>query len=208
MNALLLVDIQNDFLPAGPLAVPEGDQIIPVANAMMPQFDLVVATKDWHPRNHCSFAANHEGHSVGETIEHDGLQQILWPVHCVQNTPGAEFPKSLDAKRIDHVVLKGVDCNIDSYSGFFDNGRRQSTGLGDFLTSNNVRRIVIMGLATDYCVKYTALDARSLGFETTLLKDGCRGVEINEGDVRAALTEMRLAGVHVTTSDALSEPHS
>lgn len=205
MNALLLVDIQNDFLPAGPLAVPDGDQVIPVANALMPKFELVVATKDWHPQNHCSFAANHEARAVGDIIEHDGLQQILWPVHCVQNTPGADFPASLHKNRIHHVVCKGIDRDIDSYSGFFDNGRRQSTGLGDFLKSNNVERLYVMGLATDYCVKYTALDAQSLGFETILIKDGCRGVEINEGDIAAALMEMKLAGVHVAASDALSE---
>jgi len=160
MRALLLVDIQNDFLPGGALAVPEGDQVVHVANALMSRFDLVLATKDWHPQDHCSFAASHAGRRVGETIEHNGLQQILWPVHCVHDTDGAAFPKSLHAREIDHVILKGLDRDIDSYSGFFDNGRRQATGLADFLASSNVDRLFVMGLATDYCVKFTAMDAR------------------------------------------------
>lgn len=203
MNALILVDIQNDFLPAGPLGVPEGDRVVPVANRLMPKFDIVVATKDWHPRDHCSFAVNNAGRAIGDVIEYDGLRQIMWPVHCVQNTRGAELAPGLDVQRVTQIITKGEDPGIDSYSGFFDNGRRQATGLGDYLASNNVKHVFVMGLATDYCVKFTALDARSLGLETSLVLDGCRGVELNPGDVEAAIAEMRNAGVKITTSDAI-----
>lgn len=203
MDALLLVDIQNDFLPGGALAVPDGDQVVPVANALIPRFKLVVATKDWHPADHGSFAANHEGRSIGEVIHLEGLPQILWPVHCVHETRGAAFAPGLDVDRVNHIVLKGLDCRIDSYSGFFDNGRRHSTGLEDYLRSNHVGRVFVMGLATDYCVKFTALDARTLGFETILVTDGCRGVNLQPGDVDRAIAEMREAGVELMTSDAV-----
>lgn len=200
MRALILVDIQNDFLPSGTLAVPEGDAIIPVANRVMPKVDLVVATQDWHPANHGSFAANHQGRRPGEMIELAGLPQVLWPVHCVQGTPGAEFAASLKIDRIMRVFQKGTDPDIDSYSGFFDNGRRQSTRLECFLHDQHVDGVYILGLATDYCVKWTALDARELGFDTYLIADGCRGVNLSPGDVSKAIEEMRAAGVHIIDS--------
>lgn len=200
MNALILVDIQNDFLPGGALAVPDGDAVIPVCNAMRDRFDLVVATQDWHPRDHGSFAANHPGHSVGQTIDLNGLKQILWPVHCVQNTPGAKVAKSLRLLPIDRVFQKGTDPGIDSYSGFFDNGHRKSTGLDAFLKCKSVTDVFVGGLATDYCVKFTALDARTLGYNVHLVVDACRGVNLHPGDVDAAIEEMRKAGVMITKS--------
>lgn len=200
MKALLLIDIQNDFLPGGALAVPEGDAVIPVANALMPRFDLVVATQDWHPPDHGSFAVNHPGRAVGECIDLHGIRQILWPAHCVQNTPGAELAGALDVGRIDHRVRKGTDPAIDSYSGFFDNGHRRATGLGEYLQERGVGHVYIVGLATDYCVKFTALDARQLGFETSVIEDGCRGIDAAAGDVQCAFAEMRAAGVHVIRS--------
>ncbi|GIX49990.1 MAG: nicotinamidase [Limisphaera sp.] len=203
MRCLLLVDLQNDFLPGGALPVPEGDAVIPVVNRLQPHFDLVVATQDWHPPDHGSFAANHPGHKVGDVVDLDGLPQILWPVHCVQFTRGAEFAPALDTRRIAHVVRKGTDPRIDSYSGFFDNGKRRSTGLADFLRQQGVRELYVAGLATDYCVKATALDAVQLGFPTWLISDACRGVNLQPGDVDRALEEMARAGVRLVRSDEL-----
>jgi nicotinamidase/pyrazinamidase len=203
MRALVLVDIQNDFLPTGSLPVPEGDRIVPVANAVAKRFDLVVATQDWHPPSHASFAANHPGRKPGELIELDGLSQILWPVHCVQGTPGAQFAPDLDPSSCARIFHKVTDARIDSYSGFFDNGHRQATGLGDYLMGRGIRSVYLLGLATDYCVKFTALDARRLGFDTHLLLDGCRGVDRQAGDGARAIDEMRAAGVHITNSKDL-----
>jgi nicotinamidase/pyrazinamidase len=197
MKALLLIDIQNDFLPGGALAVTNGDQVVPVANRLMPDYELVVATQDWHPSNHGSFASQHPGRRVGDVIQLDGLKQILWPDHCVQGTHGAEFAPGLHTAGIHHIVQKGTDGRIDSYSGFFDNARRKATGLGQYLRSRGVDEVHIVGLATDYCVKFTALDAVSLGFKTTALTEGVRGVELNPGDCRRAIEEMRAAGVVV-----------
>ncbi len=194
MRALLLVDIQNDFLPGGALAVRGGDQVVPVANRLMSRYDLVVATQDWHPADHRSFASQHPDRSVGDVIELNGLGQVLWPDHCVQGTSGAQFARGLDTHGIDHVTQKGMDRTIDSYSGFFDNDRRQATGLGDYLGSHRINEIHIMGLATDYCVKFTVLDAVDLGFRTLLLTDGIRGVELNDGDCVKAVQEMKAAG--------------
>jgi nicotinamidase/pyrazinamidase len=200
MRVLVLVDVQNDFVPGGALAVREGDRVVPVANRLMARFPLVVATKDWHPADHLSFASRHPGRRIGEVVELDGLDQVLWPEHCVEGTPGAEFVGGLDASGIHRVFEKGTDRAIDSYSGFFDNGHRRSTGLGDFLHDHRVTDVYVLGLATDYCVKFTALDAVELGFSTHLVLDGCRGVELNPGDVDRAVEEMRHAGVHVTDS--------
>jgi nicotinamidase/pyrazinamidase len=201
MNVLILVDIQNDFLPGGALPVPEGDAVIPIANRLQEggRFDLVVATQDWHPAGHGSFAANHPGRTVGEVIDLNGLPQILWPVHCVQETRGAAFADGLATMTIEKVFPKGTDPAIDSYSGFFDNGHRKSTGLGDYLRARGVTDVYVCGLATDYCVKFTALDARQLGFNTFLVEDASRGVNLKPGDVDAAAKEMRAAGVKVVT---------
>jgi nicotinamidase/pyrazinamidase len=197
MRALLLVDLQNDFMPDGALGVPEGDQVIPVVNDLMKDFELVVATQDWHPPNHKSFASQHEGHEIGEVIEWKGLEQILWPDHCVQNTPGAEFCEGLQTDRFDEVFKKGTDVDLDSYSGFYDNGHQKSTGLGEYLQQRGVDEVHIAGLATDYCVKYSALDARRFNFRTIALLEGCRAVEREPGDRDRAIEEMKSAGVEV-----------
>ncbi|MEN9358639.1 MAG: bifunctional nicotinamidase/pyrazinamidase [Verrucomicrobiota bacterium] len=196
-TALILVDIQNDFCPGGALAVPDGDAVLAKANAAMADHDLVVATQDWHPANHGSFAANHPGKAPFQVVQLAGLPQVLWPVHCVQGTPGAEFHPGLDLSRVTKVFPKGTDPAIDSYSGFFDNGQRQSTGLGEWLKAQGVDAVSICGLATDYCVRATALDALRLGFRVRLLLDACRGVGLSPDDIPAAIDEMRKEGVEI-----------
>jgi nicotinamidase/pyrazinamidase len=200
MKALILVDIQNDFLPDGALPVPNGNAVIPVANRVQHAFDLIVATQDWHPANHGSFAANHPNRTPGELGELGGLPQVLWPVHCVQNTGGAAFASGLETGRVTRIFPKGTDPQIDSYSGFFDNGHKKSTGLGDYLRERGVTDVYVLGLATDFCVKATALDARKLGFTTHLIVDGCRGVNRQAGDVERAIAGMRAADVRVIQS--------
>ena len=202
MKALILVDLQNDFLPMGALPVPDGDQVIPLANQIQQRFDLVVATQDWHPSNHASFAASHPGKAPGDVIDLNGLQQTLWPVHCVQNTVGSAFAPGLDISRVRKIFRKGTAPGIDSYSGFFDNGHRKSTGLDLYLKQAGVTETYVLGLATDYCVKFTALDAQELGFATYVLADACRGVDLQTGDVAAALHDMATAGVQIITGDA------
>jgi nicotinamidase/pyrazinamidase len=203
MKTLILVDIQNDFLPGGALAVPRGDEVIPVANRVQTRFDLVVATQDWHPARHGSFASRHPGRKPGELAELGGLPQVLWPDHCVQGSPGAAFAAGLEMNRVEAIFRKGTDPAIDSYSGFFDNGHRKSTGLGDYLEGRGADELFVLGLATDYCVKFTALDARQLGFRTFLVEDGSRGVELQAGDVGRAVAQMREAGVHLVRSGEL-----
>lgn len=200
MKALILVDLQNDFCPGGALAVNEGDKTIDIANKLMDSFDLVVATQDWHPEDHGSFATNNPGKDPGEIIDLNGLPQVLWPAHCVQNSFGAAFVENLDTGKIDKVFPKGTDKTIDSYSGFFDNGQKQSTGLHDYLQLQKVSEVYVMGLATDYCVKFTALDAANLGYKTYLVADGSRGVELQKGDIDRALEEMRQKGVKIIES--------
>ena len=206
MEALLVVDIQNDFIPGGALAVPGGDEVIPLVNRLQTRFELITATRDWHPPNHGSFAASHPGKRPGDSIVLEGLDQTLWPVHCVQNTPGADFAPGLNRDRWDKVVFKGTDATIDSYSGFYDNGHRKATGLGDYLRDRDVSRVFVAGLATDYCVKFTALDAQALGFATCLVQDCCRGVDLNPGDVQRAMDEMRAVGVRMVDSAELGVP--
>lgn len=203
MKALILVDIQNDFLPGGALAVPDGDAVVPIANKVQEFFPVVVATQDWHPLNHGSFAANHPGKKPFEQIDLYGLPQTLWPVHCVQGTLGAAFAPRLNTSRIAKVFQKGTDPRIDSYSGLFDNGHRKSTGLGEWLKGKDVLDVYVCGLATDYCVKFTALDSLQFGFNTFLVEDACRGVNLQPGDVPAAVQEMRQAGVHIIESTQL-----
>ena len=180
--------------------MPHGDEIIALANKLQRKFELVLATKDWHPPDHGSFAANHPGKKPGDRIMLDGIEQILWPVHCVQNTYGAEFAPAFDTSRIAHVFHKGVERNIDSYSTFFDNAHRRETGLADYLKKRSVKNIYLMGLALDYCVKYSVLDARHLGLNTRVILDGCRGIELEHGDIDRALDEMIQAGATILKS--------
>jgi nicotinamidase/pyrazinamidase len=203
MKAFVLVDIQNDFLPGGALAVPEADKIISIANKLQAAFPLVVATQDWHPANHGSFAANHPNRNPFERIDLNGLPQTLWPIHCVQNTKGAELAAALDQSCIEKIFQKGTDPAIDSYSGLFDNGHRKSTGLGEWLKSRGVTEVFVCGLATDYCVKFTALDAVQSGFETHLIEDASRGVNLRPNDVNDAIAEMKSAGVTILQSSVI-----
>ena len=207
-NALLVVDIQNDFLPGGALAVADGNKVIPIINALMPHFGLVVATQDWHPRDHGSFASNHPGAKPGDLGELGGLPQVFWPDHCVQGTFGAAFHRDLDVSRIARVFRKGTDPEIDSYSGFFDNGHRKATGLGDYVRAQGVTDVYVAGLATDYCVRWTALDALQLGFRTHVVADASRGVNLKPDDSAKALEEVRRAGGEIVQSDELVSERS
>jgi len=204
MTALIIVDVQNDFCPGGALAVANGDLVVPLINALLPRFDVVVATQDFHPADHASFAANHPGKRVGQVIELGGMPQVMWPPHCVQNTRGAQLRGDLDTSGLDGVFQKGTDPLVDSYSGFFDNGRQHATGLGEFLKARGVNEVFVCGLATDYCVRWTALDALSLGFATTVIADACRGVELQAGDSARALDEVRAAGGRVVVSGEIA----
>ncbi|MEZ4361785.1 MAG: bifunctional nicotinamidase/pyrazinamidase [Kofleriaceae bacterium] len=203
-RALVLVDLQHDFCAGGALEVREGDAVIAVANRLLRHFATVVATQDFHPPDHQSFAANQRGVAVGETFELGGLPQVAWPVHCVQGTPGAELHRELDASRLTTTVRKGMDAEVDSYSAFFDNGRKRDTGLAAWLRERRVRDLYVMGLATDYCVKYTVLDALEQGFSVWLLEDGCRAVDLAPGDGEAAIAEMRAAGATILWSGAIA----
>ena len=203
MNALLVVDIQNDFLPGGALPVPDGDRVVPIINQLIDHFDLVLATQDWHPANHASFAANHPGHKPGEVIDLEGIPQILWPVHCVQHSSGSAFSPQLRTERFTKIFQKGIDPKIDSYSTFFDNAKLRSTGLGDYLRKREVDEIFICGLATDYCVKFSVLDSRTLGFRSHVIEDACRGVNLSPDDSRKAIEEMRSVGASIINSSQI-----
>lgn len=203
MKTFIIVDVQNDFLPTGALPVKNGDEVVPVINSILDKFDLVVATQDWHPADHKSFAVHHEGKEPGEVINLGGIEQILWPVHCVQNTEGAEFVEGLATEKIEKVIRKGTDPEIDSYSGFFDNDHKQATGLEEYLREKGVSEVYMGGLALDVCVKFTALDSQKLGFDTTVVLDATRGVDMKEGDSERAVEEMKSAGVKVITSTDL-----
>lgn len=203
MNAaLLLIDLQNDFCPGGALAVGEGDRVIAVANeainACLAQKIPVIASQDWHPAEHRSFAinSNAEPGTVGEL---EGLTQVWWPVHCVQDKPGAALHPLLNQAAITAIFRKGQDPDIDSYSAFFDNGRRAKTPLDDWLQQHGIKSLFILGLATDYCVKYTVLDALALGYQTTVISDGCRGVNLQPQDSQQAFDAMRDAGASIQT---------
>lgn len=202
-NTLLLIDIQNDFLPGGALAVAGGDAVIEVANRLMPHFDHVVASQDWHPADHLSFAAQHPGFEPFQVTEVDELEQILWPVHCVQNEPGASFASALNIGHIDHVVRKGQDRRIDSYSAFYDNDHRKNTGLDALLQQLGTEQLFVMGLAADVCVKFTVMDALAEGFTTTLVEDGVRGVDMEAGDTDRAISQMAQTGARVCHSSEI-----
>ncbi len=202
-SALIIIDVQNDFCPGGSLPVAEGDQVIPVINRVAGSVPLVVATQDWHPADHVSFASRHRGRSPFDTVERGGLVQVLWPDHCVQGSAGAELHPDLDQRPFDLVIHKGTDPEIDSYSAFFENDRRTSTGLEYYLRGLGCEELLLAGLATDYCVLYSALDAVRLGFRTTVLLDAVRGVGQPPGSLEGALREMRAAGVALRESREL-----
>jgi nicotinamidase/pyrazinamidase len=201
-RALIIIDVQNDFLPGGSLAVPQGDQIIPIINGLMDHFDLILATQDWHPPDHGSFASQHNK-QPGDQILLKGIPQTLWPDHCIQGTPGARLSPLLHLDRISHIFRKGVDRYVDSYSAFYDMARLRSTGLTPYLHTHSITHLYITGLATDYCVKYSVLDALLDGFRTYLVTDACRGINLHPRDVEMALEEMRAAGAHLLQSKDL-----
>jgi nicotinamidase/pyrazinamidase len=202
MKALLLIDIQNDFISGGALAVPRGDEIISVANKLQLYFDLVIATQDWHPANHKSFASNHVGKSVFDEIELNGLNQVLWPDHCVQGTRGAAFSDALNMDKVEAIFRKGTDSGIDSYSGFYDNGHRKSTALADYLKGKKVAEVYILGLAADYCVYYTAKDAIEEGFTTYIIEDAVRAIS-DEGFAKAKQDILVKGGKIIESSSIL-----
>lgn len=203
-RALLLVDLQNDFFPGGALAVKNADGIFPLANDIQDRFSLIIASKDWHPPNHKSFRSQHPGHALYDVISLNDLPQVLWPDHCIQNTPGSDFHSALKTHSIQKIVYKGTDPEIDSYSTFFDNAHRKSTGLDDYLKSQHVTDIYIMGLATDYCVLFSVLDARKLGLNTFVIEDGCFGIDKNPNDIEKAKETMREAGAKLLKSSEIS----
>jgi nicotinamidase/pyrazinamidase len=201
MKVLIIVDIQNDFLPGGALAVQNGDAVIPVINKLQSQFDLVVATQDWHPEDHKSFASMHPGKKIFDEIKLNGLPQVLWPDHCVQETEGAEFSSMLDTKKIEAIFRKGMDNNIDSYSGFFDNGKKKATGMDAYLKGRGITSIYVCGLAADYCVNFTALDGLELGFDSTIITDAT--LPINEGNFKKIIEDFKSTGGQETRSDSI-----
>lgn len=201
MRALIIVDIQNDFVAGGTLEVPNGEQIIPLVNELTTHFDLVVATQDWHPQDHKSFASNHADKKPFDKILLGGLEQVLWPDHCVQGSSGAEFHQQLDMKRVEAIVRKGMTPEIDSYSGFYDNGHKKATGLSGYLKERAVQSVYVCGLAGDYCVYYTAKDALKEGFDTFLIEDATR--PINPADFEKAKQEVARKGGHVLHSEMI-----
>ncbi len=202
-RALLVVDVQNDFCPGGSLAVDDGDSIIAVINRLMPLFPRVIATQDWHPPDHVSFASTHPGRKPLDVVDAGGIQQVLWPDHCVQATRGAELHPRLDARPLGLILRKGMRRTLDSYSAFFENDRRTDTGLRQYLKGLAVRELFVCGLATDYCVMASVLDARRLGLRVTLVRDACRGVDFPRDSVREAIDAMKKAGARIVDSPAL-----
>jgi len=202
-TALIVIDVQNDFCPGGALAVGEGHAVVPVINGLIDLFDHVILTQDWHPAEHSSFASGHDGGEPFGTIDLHYGAQTLWPDHCVQGTAGAEFHGDLAWDKAQLVLRKGFRPGIDSYSAFFENDRATSTGLNGYLKERGLTKLVLTGLATDFCVAYSALDAVRLGFETTVVLDGCRAIDL-DGSLDAALAQMGGAGVALTESGAIS----
>lgn len=201
-TALIVIDVQVDFCPSGALAVDEGDEVVPVVNALMDRFDTVVLTQDWHPASHLSFASNHEGREPFEATEMPYGPQVLWPDHCVQGSAGAALHPDLRTDPAHLVIRKGFRPAIDSYSAFFENDRVTVTGLKGYLTERGIRRLVMAGLATDYCVRFSAVDAARLGFEVAVVEDACRAIDL-DGSLALAMDEMIDAGIRIIGSESL-----
>jgi nicotinamidase/pyrazinamidase len=201
-SCLIVVDVQNDFCPGGALAVPKGDEVVPLVNRLAARFDNVVLTQDWHPRGHASFASSHPGKKPFETIDLAYGKQVLWPDHCVQGTPGAAFHPELRTDRAQLVVRKGFHPGVDSYSGFLEADRETTTGLAGYLKEKGFQHLFVCGLATDFCVAWTALDARATGFEVTVLEDACRAIDL-DGSLERARRDLRAAGVALSSSQDL-----
>ncbi len=202
-TVLIVVDVQNDFCPGGALAVADGDAIVPLVNRLIETHDHVVLTQDWHPPGHSSFASGHEGQAPFAAIDMPYGAQTLWPDHCVQGTRGADFHPDLHWTKAELVIRKGFRPELDSYSAFFENDRATPTGLGGYLRERGLNKVVLVGLATDFCVGYSALDAARLGFETTVLLDACRAIDL-EGSLAESRRQMQEAGVVLTKSETLA----
>ncbi|MCB7481775.1 bifunctional nicotinamidase/pyrazinamidase [Christiangramia sediminis] len=202
MKTLVLIDVQNDFMPGGALAVPEGDQIVPLVNDLQDKFDLVIATQDWHPPRHASFASSHENSEEFEVIKLDGIDQVLWPDHCIQNTKGANFHPKLKTSKIEAIFRKGTDIKIDSYSGFYDNAHQKSTGLSGYLKEKGAGELYFAGLAAEYCVYFSILDALAEGFQATLIEDATRALN-NEEFEKAKIAILRKGGKIITSGELI-----
>ncbi|MEG0117335.1 MAG: bifunctional nicotinamidase/pyrazinamidase [Pseudomonas sp.] len=201
--ALLVIDVQNDFIPGGQLPVPEGDHIVPLINRLARQFKQVVIAQDWHPAGHASFASSHPGHQPYDVIELPYGEQTLWPEHCVQATPGAELHPELDLPHAQLIIRKGCNPDIDSYSAFLEADRRTTTGLSGYLKERGIDTVYMVGLALDFCVMYSALDARAAGFNAFVVLDACRAIDMN-GSLAAAMDRMQGAGVGLIQSTELT----
>jgi nicotinamidase/pyrazinamidase len=204
-SVLLVVDVQVDFCPAGNLPVSDGDKVVPVINRLAQAFPRIVATQDWHPQDHVSFASNHPGAGPFDTIRGKEGEQILWPDHCVPGTEGAEFHPDLDTLSFDLIVRKGTDPQLDSYSAFFENDRKTPTGLHFYLEGLEVKSVYLVGLALDVCIYYSAMDALKLGFQTVVVEDACRGIDTPPGTLKTCLEEMRSAGVRILKAAEVEE---
>lgn len=202
-EALIIVDVQNDFCPGGALAVNDGHAVVPVINNIAPHFPLIVATQDWHTSDHASFASSHPGRAPFDTITLDGIEQTLWPDHCVMGTPGAQFHPDLVTTRVSLILRKGNNRSIDSYSAFLENDRRTVTGLNGYLRDHGIDTITIAGLATDYCVYFSATDAHDLGFRTRVVVDACRGIDTPPGSMEVTLHKMKDKGIELINSGDL-----
>lgn len=202
MKALLIVDVQNDFCPGGALAVPNGDEIVPIINRLIPHFDHIIQTQDWHPEGHQSFASSHQGKHPYDTVELDYGTQVLWPDHCVQGTKGADFHPNLNVDKSQVIIRKGFRKHIDSYSTFFENDQKTTTGLTGYLNERGIKELYTVGLATDFCVKWSILDGIDQGFKMHIIKDAVRGIDLN-GSLVAAWEEVDDKGVHILTSDSI-----
>jgi nicotinamidase/pyrazinamidase len=194
-KALIIVDLQNDFLPGGALGVKDGNLIIPIINKLQLKFSTVIATRDWHPKNHISFASTHN-YKPGDFVFVEGFKQELWPDHCIQNTEGAQFSENFDSSRATFIVSKGVDPFVDSYSAFFDNQRKRSTGLDVFLKEKGIEQLYFSGLTTEFCIRYSVIDAVSLGFDVYVFEDAIKPVSLKPRDEERAILEMKQMGAH------------
>ena len=201
MKTLVIIDVQNDFMPGGALSVPEGDKIVPLINELQEKFDLVIATQDWHPEKHASFATTHKNVKEFEVIDLNGIQQVLWPEHCIRNTRGAEFYPDLKTGKIESIFRKGTDISIDSYSGFYDNANLKSTGLSGYLKEKKANELYFVGLAAEYCVKFSILDALDEGFSATLIEDGTRA--LSDDAFKNAKQDILERGGKIINSSAL-----
>ena len=202
-SALLVVDVQNDFCPGGSLAVAQGDAVVPVLNAVMPGFARVVATQDWHPSGHISFASSHAGKNPFESVVLEAGEQALWPDHCVAGSPGADFHPELETRHVDLILRKGTRAELDSYSAFLENDRSTTTGLEHYLRGLGLEHLFVSGLATDVCVYYTILDGLRLGFDIYLVEDAARGIDTPPGSLKARLAEIEEAGAERIQSPSL-----